>query len=189
MENIWIKIAEYGQLSEESKLALAKIIKKKSYDRNDFFLTEGQIPQTVGFVSEGLLSQYYTAENGDIIIKKFFPENHFVASTAALLKKSPSEFSIKVLEPATILEYNFHEFKQLTEKYLDIAAFYIRYMEIHWIIEKEPLEISFRHDTAKKRYTDFLAQFPTLESRLKQHEIASYLGITPTQLSRIRAGS
>lgn len=71
--------------------------------------------------------------------------------------------------------------------YPDMAALYIRYLEIHWVVEKEPLEISLRYDTAKSRYTAFLQQFPALEHRLKQHEVASYLGITPTQLSRIRA--
>ncbi len=96
-------------------------------------------------------------------------------------------FTIKALEPSVVLEYNFNDFKQLTEKYSDIAAMYIRYMELHWIIEKEPLEIAFRSDTAKTRYIQFLKNYPTLEPRLKQHEVAAFLGITPTQLSRIRA--
>lgn len=55
------------------------------------------------------------------------------------------------------------------------------------LIEKEPLEISFRYDTASVKYAHFLRSHPALEDRLKQHEIASYLGITPTQLSRIRS--
>lgn len=58
-------------------------------------------------------------------------------------------------------------------------------MEVHWIIEKEPLEISLRHFDAKVRYEEFLKKYPQLVKRLKKHHIASYLGITPTQLSRI----
>ena len=112
------------------------------------------------------------------------PEAYFAASTSALLKKAPSIFAIKAIEPTTVLEYDFWKFKKLTEKYNDIAAFYIKYMELHWIIEKEPLEISLRYDPAKAKYMDFLKSYPKLEPRLKQHEIASYLGITPTQLSR-----
>lgn len=189
MQNIWQKINTYTQLSEESRTAWEEILRKRSYKKNELFLTEGQTPKMVAFVSEGLFSQYFTAENGDIVIKKFFPENHFVASTSALLKKSPSPFNIKAIEDSIVFEYNFYDFKQLTEKHQDIAAFYIRYIELHWIIEKEPLEISFRYDTAKTRYADFLRSYPSLEFRLKQHEIASYLGITPTQLSRIRAES
>lgn len=187
IQEFWQKAVAYGKLSDESRVAWEKGLKRKVYQKNELFLSEGQIPRTVAFVSEGLLAQSYTSEHGDIIIKRFFPEGYFAASTSALLQKSPSMFAIKALETSVVLEYNFNDFKLLTEKYIDMAAVYIRYMELHWIIEKEPLEIAFRSDTAKTRYLEFLRSYPTLEPRLKQHEIASYLGITPTQLSRIRA--
>lgn len=186
--HFWERMQSYAKLSPESIEALTNILQKKSYKKNDLFVAEGQIPKTVAFVVKGLFSQYYTTDNGDIIIKRFFPEGYFTASISALLTKSPSNFTIKALEPTVVLEYDFDTFKKLTEKHSDIAAMYIRYMEIHWIIEKEPLEISLRHETAKSRYVDFLKQYAFLEDRLKQHEIASYLGVTPTQLSRIRAG-
>lgn len=187
MQNIWDKIKTYTSLTEEGRAAWEKILRERAISQQDFFVREGQVPRTVGFVAEGLFSQYYTSPDGCIIIKRFFPENYFVASTSALLKKAPSGFTIKALENSVLLEYDFHEFKRLTQQYTDIAAFYIRYMEQHWIIEKEPLEISLRHDRAKTKYADFLKQFPLLEPRLKQHEIAAYLGITPTQLSRVRS--
>lgn len=187
MQEFWEKINSYGRLSEEGQRAWESILRQRTYDRNDFFLQEGQVPRTVAFVSKGLFSQYFCADNGDTVIKRFFPESYFVASTSALLMNAPSMFTIKALEASVVIEYNFWEFKKLTESFPDIAGFYIRYMELHWIIEKEPLEISFRLDTAKTRYLNFLKSYPKLESRLKQHEIASYLGVTPTQLSRIRS--
>jgi CRP-like cAMP-binding protein len=145
----------------------------------------GQIPLKVGFVLEGLLSQDYVSDSGDATIKYFFPEGRFAASAGAMLTRSPSPFSVVALENSKLLSYDFAKFKELTESHHDIAAFYIRYMERHWIVEKEPLEISFRYDTAQKRYHDFLETYPGLVSRLKKHQIASYLGITPTQLSRL----
>jgi CRP-like cAMP-binding protein len=168
------------------KTAWSKILRLRAYSKDQYFILEGEVGQTVAFVVKGLFSKFHTTQEGDVIIKRFFFENFFVASTSSMVGKTPSLFSIKALEPCTVLEYSFQEFKKLTETYPDIAAFYIRYMELHWIIEKEPLEISFRHDTAKVKYADFLKTYPALESRLKLHEIAAYLGITPTQLSRIR---
>jgi CRP-like cAMP-binding protein len=187
MEEMWQRIESYSKLAAESRAALENIMKKRTLRKNEFFITEGQVPRTVAYVEKGLFSQYFTAENGDVVIKRFFPEKYFVASISATLNKSPSLFTIKALEPSVIIEYPFQDFKQLTEKYTDIAGFYIRYMELHWIIEKEPLEISLRYDTAKTRYAQFLKSYPGLEARLKQHEVASYLGVTPTQLSRIRS--
>jgi CRP-like cAMP-binding protein len=187
MQQFWDKISTYGNLPEEARLAWESILKERSYDKDAFFLQEGQVPRTVAFVSKGLFSQYFSAENGDTVIKRFFPEGYFVASTSALLMNAPSMFTIKALEPSVVIEYSFYEFKKLTQQFPEIAGFYIRYMELHWIIEKEPLEISFRYDTAKTRYLNFLRSYPSLEARLKQHEIAAYLGVTPTQLSRIRS--
>lgn len=187
MEQLLAKFNTYGLLSEGAVEDLAKLVRPHSYAKGGYFLKEGQTPKNVAFVVSGLFSQYYASPDGDMVIKKFFPENHFAASVTALLTHSPSIFAIRALEPAQTLEYNFDDFKLLTSKHRDLAAFYIRYMELHWIIEKEPLEISFRHDNAKTRYINFLKAYPNLEPRLKQHEIASYLGVTPTQLSRIRA--
>ena len=186
MQQFWDKVESYAKLSEQSKTAWTKILKPKTYTKDQYFIQEGEVGQTVAFVVRGLFSKFHTTQEGDVVIKRFFFENFFLASTSSMLSKTPSLFSIKTLEPSSVLEYNFQEFKKLTETYADIAAFYIRYMELHWIIEKEPLEISFRHDTAKVKYADFLKTYPLLESRLKLHEIAAYLGITPTQLSRIR---
>lgn len=187
MEQFRAKFRTYGTLSEEAMEDMTQLLRPHSYARGEYFLREGQTPKTVAFVVKGLFSQYYASPEGDIVIKRFFPENYFAGSLPAMLTNSPSIFAIRALEPAETLEYNFYDFKTLTEKHRDLAAFYIRYMELHWIIEKEPLEISFRYDNAKTRYLNFLKEYPNLEPRLKQHEIASYLGITPTQLSRIRA--
>jgi hypothetical protein len=92
-------------------------------------------------------------------------------------------------DPSGLLSIDFSEFKKPTEQYRDIASFYIHYMERYWIIEKEPIEISFRYESARKRYNNFLDTYPSLVRRLKKHQIASYLGITPTQLSRLFSSS
>ena len=106
MEEMWRRINTYARISDESRAALEKIIRNRTVKKNEFFLMEGQVPKTVAYVVKGLFSQYFTAENGDVIIKRFFPEKYFVASTSALLNNSPSLFTIKALEPGIILEYS-----------------------------------------------------------------------------------
>jgi CRP-like cAMP-binding protein len=140
-------------------------------------------------VIKGLFSQNYVSETGDDTIKYFFPEGRFAASVAAMLDGKPSRFSIVALENTRVLSYPFAEFKKLAEHNCEVMAFYVHYIERHWIVEKEPLEISYRYDTATRRYNEFVRTNPELVKRLKKHQVASYLGITPTQLSRLlRAG-
>jgi len=184
-EPFFNKIRSYHLISAEAELAWTKLLQQKNYKKGENFISEGQKPKKVAFVSKGLFSQYYTADNGDIIIKYFFPEGRLAASVSAMLNNTPGIFTITAIENTTVLEYDFFEFKKLFAEHPDIASFYIKYIELHWIIEKEPLEISLRNDTAKTRYDDFLNKYPKLVQRLKKHHIAAFLGITPTQLSRI----
>ena len=178
-------VKNYSQLSAESEAAWISILSEKFYKKDENFVSIGETPQRVAFVCEGLFLQSYIADTGESSIKYFFMEDRFAGSMGATLGQTPSQFEIKAIEDSHVLEYDFLEFKKLTEKFSDIARFYIRYMEKHWIIEKEPLEVSFRQDTAKTRYDEFLKKYPMLVKRLKKHHIASYLGITPTQMSRL----
>ena len=184
-EKLFRTVRTYTNLSPESAATWQRLLRTESYKKGECFVEMGQTPLKIGFVLEGLFSQDFISESGDATIKYFFPEGRFAASVGAMLTRSPSAFSVVALEDSKVLAYEFAEFKKLTERYSDIASFYIRYMERHWIVEKEPLEISFRHDTAQKRYKYFLETYPGLVTRLKKHQIASYLGITPTQLSRV----
>lgn len=185
-ETFFQTIRTYSDLSLEAQRAWSQLLHERQYSKGSNFVTEGQVPTTAAFVIKGIFSQYYTAPDGSVVIKYFFPERRIAASVSALLLKRPSVFTITALESSTVLEYDFAEFKKLVVRYPDIASFYIRYMEQHWIIEKEPVEISLRHDSAATRYRNFVRNNPQLLPRLKQHTIAAYLGITPESLSRMR---
>lgn len=179
------KIKTYAALSKEAENAWQELIIEKTYHKGDNFLRIGQVPKKVAFVVKGLFSQYYINDEGETIIKYFFPEGRIAGSIPATLTQSETLFEITALEETTVLEYDFRAFKKLVATFGDIAEFYIRYLEQHWVIDKEPYEVSLRSDSAKVRYSHFIHKYPDLAKRLKKHHIASYLGITPTQLSRI----
>jgi len=179
------KIRTYHNISQQAELAWTNLLHQKKYHKHEDFVTIGQYPKKIAFVVKGLFSQNYINEDGNIVIKYFFPEQRMAASLSAMLANKASKFYITAIEDTTVLEYDFFEFKKLFSTYPDLALFYIAYNDLHWIVEKEPLEISMRIETSAKRYDDFLKRYPDLVNRLKKHHIASYLGITPTQLSRI----
>jgi CRP-like cAMP-binding protein len=179
------KIRTYTGLSEEAENAWQNLLTEKTYPRGDNFVNIGQTPKKVAFVVKGLFSQGYINDEGETIIKYFFPEGRIAGSIPATLTQSESLFAITALEETTVLEYDFNAFKNLVATFGEVARFYIRYLEQHWVIDKEHYEVSLRNDVAKVRYADFLRNYPDLVKRLKKHHIAAYLGITPTQLSRI----
>lgn len=184
-EQFFKKIRTYTDLSKEAENTWLELLREKTYAKGDNFISIGQKPNKVAFVVKGLFSQYYINDNGETVIKYFFPEGRIAGSIPATLTNTESLFTITALEETKVLEYDFAAFKKLVSSFSDIAEFYIRYLEQHWVIDKEPYEISLRSDSAKLRYADFLRKYPALVKRLKKHHIAAYLGITPTQLSRI----
>jgi CRP-like cAMP-binding protein len=179
-------IGNYTDLSDAARQAWASLLRPQRYRKEDDFIRAGDVPTAYAFVVEGLFSQHYIGRDGNMIIKYFFPENRIAASVSATMLGQPSLFTITAIEDSAVLEYDFAAFKALVCEFPDVAAFYISYLERHWVIEKEPVEISFRHDDAMQRYLDFIRAEPELHKRLKQHHIAAWLGITPETLSRLR---
>ncbi|PWV57057.1 Crp/Fnr family transcriptional regulator [Chitinophaga sp. S165] len=181
-------VRRYYPITTESEQAWAGLLKEKMYRKGELLVTEGQVPRKFAFICSGLAYQSFLPPEGEMIIKYFFPENRLAASVSATMTGTASNFAITAIEHTTVLEYDFSAFRKLVDTHQDIALFYINYLEKHWVVEKEPLEIAFRSDTAATRYQQFLLSHEHIIPRLKKYHIASYLGITPTQLSRIISG-
>ncbi|MGX5684361.1 Crp/Fnr family transcriptional regulator [Chryseobacterium cucumeris] len=178
-------INQYYPLSEETIKDLLDICTEEYYRKNDLLLESGSMARYYYFLKSGMIGYYTVDEQGNNIYKIFFEENSFVASTAAIIKNEPSDFNIIALEDCSVIQYPAKAYRELLEKHHDLALFHLHYLEKNWVVKKEPLEVSLKYETAKKRYLQLLDK-ESLYNRLKQHHIASYLGITPTQLSRIK---
>jgi CRP-like cAMP-binding protein len=182
------QVRRYYPITAASEQAWADLLKEKTYRKGELLVREGQVPRKFSFICRGLTYQSYFPQEGEMIIKYFFPENRLAASVTATMTGAPSQFTITAIEDTLTLEYDFSAFRKLVDTHQDIALFYVNYLERHWVVEKEPLEIAFRSDTAATRYQQFLLSHGHLLPRLKKYHIAAYLGITPTQLSRIING-
>ena len=176
----------YSEISDQTWTRLEQICKPLTLSKHESFIQQGHVPDSMAFVYSGLLRVYTTDASGKEYYKIFFAENSFPASMVALLTNSPSEFSIECLEDCCLLEIDYKGYRQLLLECDDLKWFHILYIEKNWIINKEKREISLVQTDATSRYLDFKQHYPELENRIPQYHIASHLGVTPTQLSRIR---
>lgn len=170
------------QAEEEKFCALlfTKYIKK-----GEDFISAGQVPKTIGFVKTGFFRYYYSNEEGIEFTKGFFVESTILSSYSAILENRPSYFSIQALEDSVIEIVNYDAFHQLFTCHPCWNEFLVKLLQKAYII-KEEREREFLLLDAEQRYKSFRARFPNLEHRVKQQIIASYLGIAPESLSRIR---
>lgn len=153
--------------------------------KGELFVRSGFMTDTIGFIVSGLLRYYYTDKNGVEYTKAFAAENDFAVSYASMLLKKPSAFSIEALENSSMLCIKYSDW----EKLLDTVPCWN--IVARKIIEKVYIMNQLREselllEDAQTRYIHFMDQYPLLHKRLKQHYIASYLGISPVSLSRIR---
>ncbi|XGV99827.1 MAG: Crp/Fnr family transcriptional regulator [Leptolyngbya sp. BL-A-14] len=173
-------------LTEREAIQTVCLFQTHTLSRGEFFIRAGDVPQTIGFVISGILRLYYVDADGNESTKSFCAENSFVAAYSALLLKQPSRLFIQALEDAKLLIANYSAYRSLSESQMSLQQLNCKIAEALFI-KKERRESALLLDDAKTRYLDFLEEYPGLEARLKQHHIASYLGMSPVTLSRIRA--
>lgn len=182
-----LKFDSYSPLTDTSWEELEQITQFVVLAKEELLLGNGNVSPNIYFVCKGSLRAFFTDLQGNIYTKNIFVENNVAGSLASTIQRKPSEFTLESLENDTILiALNYNKFRQLIEKHTDLKNFYISYIEQHWIIEKEKREISLVMEDAIDRYRKFLDLHPNIEKRISLHHIASHLGITSTQLSRIR---
>ena len=186
MESINEKsILSYLNLPERETLELLHISQYKKIAKKDCFVREGQVPGKMAFVIKGLFRYVYTHENGNEFTKNIITENNFISSYSAMIHNSPSYFSIEALEDSEIVEIDYLSWLALKEKNSFWDIFLIKLLEKAFCI-KEKRERELLLLDAESRFDIFIKEFPNLENRVSQQIIASYLGIQPESLSRLR---
>ncbi|WP_268224608.1 Crp/Fnr family transcriptional regulator [Sinomicrobium oceani] len=179
-------IESYVPLSDPAWNALQSITRFRELKKGETLLREGQIAKYLHFICKGALRTYFTDKDGNVYNKNLFMEGRFAASKVSLLQHSPSYFAIEALEDTVLINIAYSSYRKLIHENADIRNFYIAYIEKNWIIEKEQQEISLVMENATERYLKLLEKHPDIDQRIPKLHIASHLGITPTQLSRIR---
>ena len=167
-------------------LLIESIIKFQTLKKDEVLLREGQFAKNIHFLCKGAIRSFFTDEKGNTYNKNIFLEGDFPASKVALLRNTPSYLTMEAFEESILINLNYKKYREFIRTRADLNDFYISYIEKNWIIKKEQREISLVMQNATKRYLTLLQKHPTIETRIPQLHIAAHLGVTPTQLSRIR---
>lgn len=169
---------------EEKKLIESRVT-LRNIKRRQMILQEGFVCQHYSFVVEGCFKMYAIDDKGNEHNLQFAAENDWIADISSFHSQKPSKLFIEAIEPSVILQI---EQQDLYFLYSNVPKLNIIFKVI---IENKFIELQNRvlqniSSTGQQRYLNFLEQYPKLASRLPNTQIASYLGITPEFLSKIR---
>lgn len=157
----------------------------KKFNRNEIILKSNEIPKFSIFVLSGCLRQFIVNEKGEESIVYFAEERHFIGDLAALRSKTKSIYSFQAIEGCELLTISADNWEQAFIKFPWWADAHVRGYQ-KWVINLQQQMVDLQTLTGEVRYSNLLKAKPNLFQRVPQHYIASYLGISPERLSRIR---
>ncbi|WP_300945412.1 Crp/Fnr family transcriptional regulator [uncultured Muribaculum sp.] len=147
-------------------------------------LEEGKVAEKLYLIRKGCLRLFFYNEGKDITFQFFF-EGDFVASFDSLYKRTPSLFYLESIEPTELTAIRREDFYNQINNNLSLRQLYEEKL-IDRFHAYQQLFLSRIKNTPQQRYEELLKEYPNIIQRVPQHYIASYLGITPVSLSRIR---
>lgn len=186
LNNLKLTFESYSPISERSWKLIENITEFQTLKKGETLLANGEVAKNLHFVAKGILRAFITDQLGNFYNKNLFMENSFAGSKVSLMLQSPSDFTIEALEDSIIINLNYKKYILLINENEDLKNFYIAHLEKNWIIDKEQREVALVMQNATERYVNLLKKHPSIAERVPLLHIASHLGITPTQLSRIR---
>lgn len=177
---------ERSQISEERLDALSPYFTEKTYRKNEFLLREGEVCKHNYFVVSGCMRLFSVNSEGIENTRYFAFEGKFGTSFTSLISRQPAFESIQCLEKSTILAVHRDDFYHLVETEPAVNAIYRNILESAYITTQKRI-YDFQGSDSLQRVKWLLAHQPKILSRLSNKVVASYLGITPFTLSRIKA--
>lgn len=176
-------LEKYGKIPNNGMNEIVDMFKSKIIKKGKLLLLQGQICNKVFFVKKGCLRLYYIAKEVEITVWFAF-ENNSAIELSSFLSETPSDYFLEAIEDSEILSLHKIELTNLYEKYPDMQKIMRKFWE-DVILNLLNRFTALQKDSAEKRYLDLMNQ-PIYLQRIPQKFLASYIGVTPTSLSRIR---
>lgn len=186
MDRLLQVIEQITPLPDDTRQQLQACFRPLKLHRGEWFIRQGELTYDVAFVEHGVLRAYITTADGTEYNKTFFAEDDFLAIYYSFLQEKPSHLTVQALTDCELLVADYRQIEALYDHHPALERFARRQAEWLFIL-KEQREIDLVLLNATDRYQKFRVEQPGIEQRVSQYHIASHLGITPTQLSRIRA--
>lgn len=181
----WEFTRQFVSFSPKEKEQIKRVATLRDVPKSHTLIDLGQTAQEVYFINKGLLRFYYLTDEGNEITGFIFQENMMAGSHESFFSQVPSTQILETLEESELLVFSYDQLQQLFSDIPNMNVFVRKLLEQRMSFAQKVVA-SLIMNKPQDRYTSYQELHPGLENRIPQHILASYMGITPVSLSRIR---
>lgn len=178
-------VGRYAAFKEAELSAFNQLLAYQKVPKKTLLLQQGEVCNFEAFVIKGCLRKYYIDANGSEVVLQFAIENWWISDIASFHEQQPSGLFIETLENCELLLLSPATKETLLTEIPKFERMFRLMVQRNLSVTQNRL-INTISRTAQEKYLDFLEKYPTIPQRVAQHYIASYLGISPEFLSKVR---
>jgi CRP-like cAMP-binding protein len=184
-EELFKNIQQKISITEKEEELCRSLFIPKKFRKRQYLLQQGDVSKYTAFVEKGLLRSFIIDDKGAEVIMQFAPEGWWIGDMYSSITGEPAENNIDAIEDTETLLLTPQAHDQLLQQAPVFERFFRLQLQNSFIALQRRLKSNITQ-TAEEKYKNFVRLYPNIVQRVPQHNIASYLGITPESLSRIR---
>jgi CRP-like cAMP-binding protein len=184
-EQLFENISKKITITEREKEICRSLFIPKKLRKRQYLLQQGDVSKYTAFVEKGLLRSYVIDDKGAELIMQFAPEGWWINDMYSSITGEPAEQHIDAIEDSELLLLTNQAYDELLQQAPVFERFFRLLIQNSFVALQRRLKGNIIQ-TAEEKYKNFIQLYPNIVQRVPQHNIASFLGITPESLSRIR---
>lgn len=185
MDQLIAYLMQFGELTAQDIAEIASHVKQIDLRKGDYFVESGKICVNLGFILAGICRSCYYSKGGDDFTRYFIYEGRIIGDINSYLAQVPALEYIEAVTDCSLLTWSKAGFDQLEKSVANWTVIFAK-LNAQVLENKLKMASNMLVQDGYTRYLNFLNHYPGLCNRVPQAMLASYLGLTPSSLSRIR---
>lgn len=181
-------IARYVELSDSEIAEFTSILKITRVKKRQFIIQPGFVSEYRNYIVKGAVRVFYLDDLGKEHTVSIGVEDWFFTDFTSYLNRRPAKYFAEALEDSVIIQMKYEDVEELCERIHGLCQYFRLFIEKALSYSNERV-ISNISKTSEERYWDYVNKYPQIANRVPQYVLASYLGISPESISRIRSKS